>query len=415
MAVAEDLIMCSLHIFGLNKESLVRLLEDALQDYTDLFICWLIDFVVLRCSKDACRWLDLEDSCPAGGQEDYPVATLSPAASPGSAPFSSLAPSGSPPGPTVDELSSTSALRGDPCEEPHKELGERAAGPSPQPGQGLLAWGVPVPPEEEGQQPPGLFTAMREATRTAAQGRQPRSWQKQGQPSNWGINAVVLLLERLEVGMQRRRKVAPEHRFVLLQLGCAGKGTHGGPVSSWMGAGTWGSDLEKTRLQQGNRVMKMIICRMQCLEVYKTFIKFVYTLTVHWHRLPREVVESPSLEIFKSCLDVVLGNLLYVALLEQGGLLHVYSDLYLDMGLQNTLETEGQWAAGEPLVQHLEHLLPLFFTDLGACRAVSLEFFPLLSLKTGTTNLTDGLLTSGQQWVHFSAGWNRPCPAQDSP
>lgn len=36
-----------------------------------------------------------------------------------------------------------------------------------------------------------------------------------------------------------------------------------------------------------------------------------------WHRLPREVLGSPSLEIFKSHLNIVLGNSLYVALLQQ--------------------------------------------------------------------------------------------------
>ncbi|KFV84529.1 hypothetical protein N308_16052, partial [Struthio camelus australis] len=33
-------------------------------------------------------------------------------------------------------------------------------------------------------------------------------------------------------------------------------------------------------------------------------------VTEHWNRLPREVVESPSLEIFKTHLDVILGNVL---------------------------------------------------------------------------------------------------------
>jgi len=37
-----------------------------------------------------------------------------------------------------------------------------------------------------------------------------------------------------------------------------------------------------------------------------------------WHRLSREVVDSPSLEIFKTHLDAVLCSLLWVTLLRQG-------------------------------------------------------------------------------------------------
>ncbi|KAK4830344.1 hypothetical protein QYF61_010108 [Mycteria americana] len=38
--------------------------------------------------------------------------------------------------------------------------------------------------------------------------------------------------------------------------------------------------------------------------------KHFFTVRVieHWHRLPREAVESPSMEIFKSDLDIVLDN-----------------------------------------------------------------------------------------------------------
>ena len=37
---------------------------------------------------------------------------------------------------------------------------------------------------------------------------------------------------------------------------------------------------------------------------------FSLRVTEHWNRLPREAVESPSLETFKTHLDVTLCNLL---------------------------------------------------------------------------------------------------------
>ncbi|KFV79549.1 hypothetical protein N308_08376, partial [Struthio camelus australis] len=48
--------------------------------------------------------------------------------------------------------------------------------------------------------------------------------------------------------------------------------------------------------------------RKFCLNMRKNF--FTVRVSGHWNRLPREAGESPSLENFKSCLDMVVGNVL---------------------------------------------------------------------------------------------------------
>ncbi|KAK4832569.1 hypothetical protein QYF61_024187 [Mycteria americana] len=77
--------------------------------------------------------------------------------------------------------------------------------------------------------------------------------------------------------------------------------------------------------------------RRYCLNIRKHL--FTVRVTKHWHRLPKEVVECPTLETFKRHLDMVLDSLLlapYVSLL--------FSSSYLS---SSTAPAKTKWSQAE--------------------------------------------------------------------
>jgi len=88
-------------------------------------------------------------------------------------------------------------------------------------------------------------------------------------------------------------------------------------INTWReGAKRWSQALSIGAQQQDKR--QEVQAETQEVPPVCQETLFTVRVTEPWHRLPREAVESLSLEIFKSSMDMVLDSWLSVALVEQG-------------------------------------------------------------------------------------------------
>jgi len=87
--------------------------------------------------------------------------------------------------------------------------------------------------------------------------------------------------------------------------------------------GTGGKDNSSIYLQEVplSQALRGDEHKLKHSKFHLNMRKSFFTLRVmeHWNRLPRGVVEPPSLEIFKTHLGVVLCSLLWVNFLWQEG------------------------------------------------------------------------------------------------